>query len=82
MTRFFLLLYIRTKLFAKPTASETVKVLVEDCPKRIPNRGIALHFAKYNGRVKLFSDGALPCSLAALEVRINSGDVVIYFWDC
>jgi hypothetical protein len=81
MTRFLLLLHIRTKLFAKTTANETVKVLVEDCPKRTLSSA-ALHFAEYNGRVKLVSDGALPCLLVVLEVRINSGDVVIYFWEC
>jgi len=83
MARFLLLLlHIRTKLLAKTTAKETVKVLVENCPKRTPGSAIALHFAEYNSRAKYVSDGVHPCLLVALEVGINNGDEVIYFLQC
>ena len=80
MTRFLpLLLHIRTKLLAKTTADETVKVLVEDCPKRTSSSAIALNFAEYNSRAKYVSDGVHPSLFVAFEVGINNGDEVIYF---
>jgi|SRR6266404_3329575 len=74
-----LLLHVCTKFLAKTTAQETVKILVENCPKRTPGSAITLHFAEYDSRTEYMSDGVHPRLLIPLEMRINNSNVVIKF---
>jgi len=83
MTRLLpLLLHIRAELLAEAAPNEAVEVLIENCPERAPGSAVTLYFAENNGRAKDVTDRVHPGLLITLKMRVNDGDIVIYFLQC
>lgn len=74
-----LVLHIGTKFLTETTSSETVKVLIKNCPERTPSSAVSLHFTENNCRAKYVTDRVHPGLFVTLEVGVNNGDVVINF---
>jgi hypothetical protein len=74
-----LLLHIRAEFLAEATPKKAVEVLIENCPERTPGGAVTLYFAENNGSAKDVPDRVHPGLFITLEVRVNDGDVVVYF---
>lgn len=71
------LLHIGTKFLAETTPSETVEVLIENCPERTPSSAVSLHFSENNRCTKYVADRVHPGLFITFEVGVNNGDVVV-----
>jgi hypothetical protein len=74
-----LLLHIGTEFLAETTSSETVEVLIKNCPERAPSSAVSLHFTENNCRAKYVADRVHPGLFVTLKVGVNNGDVVVNF---
>lgn len=76
------LLHIGAEFLAETTPGKTVEVLIENCPERTPGSAVSLYFAENNCSAEYVADRVHPGLFITLEVRVNNGDVVIYFLQC
>jgi len=75
-------LHIGAKFFAEATSSETVEVLIENCPEGTPSSAITLHFPENNCCAEYVPDRVHPSLFITLKVGINDRDEVVYFLQC